>query len=304
MSPKHFIDLDQIPEQELNAIIQQAITWKNAGLSSHNTQCAGLSLATLFEHASTRTRISFNLGAQQLGMYLVELDSDSMHYKKGKETLQDTARMLNGFVDALMYRTDEVAKFDALCEQLTIPLINGLSNYSHPCQIMADVMTVIERFGTIKGLKVLWVGDYNNVARSWCHAAAKFDFELRIASPEGYAMTDAECESLMATGADIHRFSDPIQAAKGVDVINTDVWVSMGDDKAETRINALQGYQVNTNLMQQAASEAIFLHCLPANRDQEVTSEVLDSAQSAAWQQAENRLHVQKAILAWCLNRL
>ncbi len=304
MTFKHFIDIDQISAQDLTAIINTAIAWKQAGLASHNSQCAGLSLATLFEKPSTRTRISFNLAAQQLGMYLVELDAETMHFKQGKETLQDTARMLNGFVDALMYRTDKVAKFDALCAQLTIPLINGLSDHSHPCQIMADIMTVTERFGTAKDRKVLWIGDYNNVARSWCHASAKFGFELRLASPEGYAMTDTEAETLRATGADIHRFHDPAEAAKNVEIINTDVWVSMGDSHADARAQALKDYQVNTALMQQAARNAIFLHCLPANRGQEVTSEVLDGTQSAAWQQAENRLHVQKAILAWCVNRL
>lgn len=304
MSVRHFLDLDLIPASDLHDMIAQAIVWKQAGLSSHNTQCAGLSLATLFEKPSTRTRISFNLAAQQLGMYLVELDARTMHFSQGKESLQDTARMLNGFVDVLMYRTDKVAKFEALCTQLQIPLINGLSDLSHPCQIMADVMTVTERFGAMKGLRVLWVGDFNNVARSWCHAASKFDFELRLASPEGYAISAAEQQKFTAQGADIHCFRDPMQAAQGVDVINADVWVSMGDDQPEARIAALQDYQVNAALMQQIDSEGIFLHCLPANRGQEVTSEVLDGAQSAAWQQAENRLHAQKAILAWCLKRL
>ena len=304
MNFAHFLDLDQIPVRDLEDMITQAIAWKKAGLASHDTLCQGLALATLFEKPSTRTRISFNLAAQQLGMYLVELDARSMHFTQGKETLQDTARMLNGFVDALVYRTDKVAKFEALCEQLTIPLINSLSDVSHPCQIMADVMTVTERFGTLQGLKVLWIGDFNNVARSWCHAAGKLGFELHLASPEQYAICATEHTKLTAQGAHITCFRDPMQAAQGVHVVNTDVWVSMGDDNAEDRVQALQDYQVNASLMQQADEHAIFLHCLPANRGQEVTSKVLDGAQSAAWQQAENRLHVQKAILAWCLKRL
>ncbi|NQY81802.1 MAG: ornithine carbamoyltransferase [Alphaproteobacteria bacterium] len=304
MTIRHFLNLDQIAAQDLEHIIGQAIAWKQAGRDSHAELCQGLSLATLFDTPSIRTRISFNLAAQQLGMHIVDLDAKVMHFAQGKETLADTARMFNGFVDVLMYRTNSVQKFTELIEQLTVPLINGLSDMSHPCQIMADLMTVQERLGHLQGLCVLWVGDYNNVARSWAHAAAAFGFTLRIASPDAYALSRAEAKALAARGADIVRFRDPFAAAQDVDVINTDVWVSMGNSNPEARTVTLEPYQVNESLMCKAAEHAIFLHCLPANRGQEVTNAVLDGTQSAVWQQAKNRLHVQKAILAWCLERL
>lgn len=304
MTVRHFLSLEDIPHEVLDGILTQAIAWKNAGCHQQTHVAKGLALACMFDKPSTRTRISFSLAAQQLGMHLVDLETSKMHFSHGKETLEDTARMLNGFVDAVLYRTHSEHAFDELTKQLSIPLINGLSENSHPCQIVADLMTVQEHFGTIDNLTALWVGDYNNVARSWAHAAIGGNFSLRMASPEGFAMSDTEYQALTRQGANITLFRDAIEAAKNVHIISTDVWVSMGDTDSEARLKALSPYQVNAELMSVADKEAIFLHCLPANRGQEVTSDVLDGAQSAAWQQAWNRLHAQKAILAWVLDRL
>ena len=298
---RHFCEIDHCSKQEIDLILDQAITWKSSGLSSHYHLAEGRNIALMFDKNSTRTRISFHVAAQQLGLGVIELDGQKMHFSQGKETLQDTARMLSSFVDLVMWRTDDPYKMVTLYQNLTIPLINGLTDYSHPCQIMAELMTIKECLGDYSGKKVLWCGDYNNVARSWKQAAQILDFSLILASPPAFAISAAECEEAQQVGADITCATDAMAAAFGVDVVVSDVWVSMGDQQEQERIAALSAYQVNSALMKQAAEHAIFLHCLPAVRGQEVTEDVLDGLQSAAWQEAENRLHVQKAIIAWCL---
>ena len=320
MTVRHFLEIDQHPPATLEALIDQAIAWKQDGLESHRDLCRGLGFGMLFDKPSTRTRLSFNMAGQQLGFNVLELDSSTMHFSKGKESIADTGRLFNLLLDALMYRTYSTTKIDDFCTTLTIPLLNGLTDWSHPCQVLADVMTVRERFGSLRGRKVVWVGDYTNVARSWLQAAAAFGIDFRLACPAKYSIPDKELADARQAGVQIAVDTDPRKMVEGVDVVSTDVWVSMGnagddgqrqveaDDprqvEANRRRQVLAPYQVNEGLMAEAASDAIFLHCLPAIRGEEVTDGVIDGAQSAVWQQAENRLHIQKAILAWCVGKI
>jgi ornithine carbamoyltransferase len=257
-------------------------------------------LAMIFERPSTRTRVSFEVAMHQLGGNSVVLDPQDMQLGRG-ETLADTARALSRYVDAIMLRTGPHETLTELAANATVPVINGLTCRSHPCQVMADVMTFEELKGPIKGRTIAWIGDANNVATSWVHAAARFGCKLRIASPKAYAPAPALLDWAKTEGAEIEVSSDPLQAASGADCVMTDVWVSMGDNDAKQRMAALRPFQVDEKVMAQAAKDAIFMHCLPAHRGDEVTAAVIDGPRSAVWDEAENRLHVQKAILSWCL---
>jgi ornithine carbamoyltransferase len=298
-TPKHFLDLDRVEQQELRGILEIGKALK-AGTAADPRPLQGKTLAMIFEKPSTRTRVSFEVGIRQLGGEAVVLSPDEMQLGHG-ETVEDTARVLSRFVDAIMIRTDAPEKLAALADNATVPVINGLTDRSHPCQLMADVMTYEEHKGPIAGRSVAWCGDGNNMATSWIHAAARFDFELRLACPAELAPLPDAVAWAKAQGAKITVTRDPEEAVAGVDCVVTDTWVSMGDKDAANRHNLLKPYQVNEALMGLAAGDAIFMHCLPAHREEEMTSAIIDGPQSVVWDEAENRLHAQKGILAWCL---
>ena len=302
MSLKHFIDIDALDRKALRAIIDSAAAMKRKGRAPKNLRLhRGAVLAMIFEKPSTRTRVSFEVAMHQLGGNSVVLDPQDMQLGRG-ETLADTARALSRYVDGIMLRTGPHETLTELAANASVPVINGLTCRSHPCQVMADVMTFEELKGPIEGRTIAWIGDANNVATSWVHAAARFGCKLKIASPKAFAPSPALLDWAKKEGADIELSEDPLQAARGADCVVTDVWVSMGDNDEKKRTEALRPFQVNGRVMAQAAKDAIFMHCLPAHRGDEVTAEVIDGPQSAVWDEAENRLHVQKAILAWCLS--
>ena len=297
--PKHFLDLDRVGRQELRGILDLGRALKD-GRAADPRPLIGKTLAMIFEKPSTRTRVSFEVGIRQLGGEAVVLSPDEMQLGRG-ESVEDTARVLSRFVDAIMIRTDAPEKLTALAENATVPVINGLTDRSHPCQLMADVMTFEEHRGSIAGRSVAWCGDGNNMATSWLHAAARFDFELRLACPAELAPLPDAVAWARAQGAAVTVTRDPEEAVTGVDCVVTDTWVSMGDKDAANRHNLLKPYQVNEALMGHAAADAIFMHCLPAHREEEMTSAIIDGPQSVVWDEAENRLHAQKGILAWCM---
>jgi ornithine carbamoyltransferase len=302
MSPKHFLDVDALDRKSLRTIIDTATEMKRKGRVPKPLRLRrGAVLAMIFERPSTRTRVSFEVAMHQLGGSSVVLDPQDMQLGRG-ETLGDTARALSRYVDAIMLRTGPHATLTELAANATVPVINGLTCRSHPCQVMADVMTFEELKGPIKGRTIAWIGDANNVATSWVHAAARFGCKLRIASPKAFAPSPQLLAWAKEEGAEIEVSEDPLQAAHGADCVITDVWVSMGDNDEKKRMEALRPFQVDAKVMAEAAKDAIFMHCLPAHRGDEVTAEVIDGPQSAVWEEAENRLHVQKAILSWCLS--
>jgi ornithine carbamoyltransferase len=302
MSPKHFLDIDALDRKSLRAIIDTAVAIKRKGRAPKSLgHKSGAVLAMIFEKPSTRTRVSFEVAMHQLGGSSVVLDPQDMQLGRG-ETLADTARSLSRYVDAIMLRTGPHQTLAELAAHATVPVINGLTCRSHPCQVMADIMTFEELKGPIKGRTIAWVGDVNNVATSWVQAAARFGCKLKIAAPKALGPSPELLDWARAQGADIEVGEDPLEAARGADCVVTDVWVSMSDNDAKQRTEALRSFQVNGKVMAQAAKGAIFMHCLPAHRGDEVTAEVIDGPQSAVWDEAENRLHVQKAILAWCLS--
>ena len=260
----------------------------------------GKTLAMVFDRPSTRTRVSFDVAMRELGGETLMLTGSEMQLGRG-ETIGDTAQVLSRFVDAIMIRILDHGQMLELAEYATVPVINALTKVSHPCQIMADVLTFEEHRGPIRGRKVAWSGDANNVLASWVHAAARFDFTLNIASPPELAPPPALLAWAQQEGADVHVTTDAFAAVDGVDAVVTDCWVSMGDDDEAHRHNLLSPYQVNDALMAAANPDAIFMHCLPAHRGEEVTAEVMDGPRSVVFDEAENRLHAQKGILAWCL---
>lgn len=287
---RHFLDLDQIPAAALRAMLDHAKALK---AQPRQPLLPGRTLAMIFEKPSTRTRVSFEVGMAHLGGHAVVLRPEEMQLGRG-ETVADTARVLSRYVDAVMLRCKSHATLLELARHSTVPVINGLSDKSHPCQIMADLLTVEERFGRLAGLHVAWVGDCNNVFASWVHAATAFGINLRLACPPELC-GDADLLKNVRVEA------DPVAAVTGADVVMTDTWISMGVANPDRQRELLKPYQVTASLMQQAQPDAIFLHCLPAVRGEEVTDAVIDGVQSAVWDQAENRLHAQKAILAWCI---
>ncbi|WP_119462662.1 ornithine carbamoyltransferase [Rhodospirillaceae bacterium SYSU D60014] len=303
-APRHFLDLDRLESQTLQRMLRLGAAMKRRDMPGGvDRPLAGKSLALIFEKPSTRTRVSFEIGMKQLGGEVIVLERDGSQLGRG-ETVADTARVLSRYVDAIMLRTTNEEKLHELAAHATVPVINGLTDRTHPCQLMADVMTFEEHRGPIAGKRIAWSGDGNNMATSWIHAAARFDFELRLACPE-QLMPPAEALAwARKEGARVSVSSDVTAAISGADAVVTDTWVSMGDKDAGDRHNLLMPYQVDQRVMALANPDAIFMHCLPAHRGEEVTAEVIDGPQSVVWDEAENRLHAQKAILCWCLNEI
>ncbi|MEW6256152.1 MAG: ornithine carbamoyltransferase [Pseudomonadota bacterium] len=298
---RHFLDLTEIPAAELRRVIDLSKDLKaqrKAGTAER--PLAGKSLAMVFDKPSTRTRVSFDLAMRQLGGETIMLTGAEMQLGRG-ESIADTARVLSRFVDAIMIRILDHDDLTELARYATVPVINGLTRVSHPCQVMADVLTFEEHKGPITGRTVAWTGDANNVLASWVHAAERFAFELKVATPKELSPRQALKDFVKRTKANVSFMRDPEKAVAGADCVVTDTWVSMGDKESEKRHNLLQPYQVNRALMSRAAPGAIFMHCLPAHRGEEVTDEVMDGPQSVVFDEAENRLHAQKGILAWCL---
>ncbi len=298
--PKHFLDLDQLDEEALREQLDLGAAFKS-GAAPNPRPLEGKFLAMVFEKASTRTRVSFDVGMRQLGGETVLLGSSETQLGRG-ETIADTAQVLSRYVDIIMLRTSDSAKLQEMAEHATIPVINGLTNDSHPCQVMADIMTFEEHHGGIKDKAVAWCGDGNNMAVSWIHAAVRFGFDLRLACPDGMTPPDCVLDWARAEEGRIALVDDPMAAVEDADCVTTDVWVSMGDTSASNRIEQLRPYQVNADLMQAAKPDAVFMHCLPAHRGEEVTADVIDGPQSVVWDEVENRLHAQKGILTWCLS--
>lgn len=298
--PRHFLDLAEIAAADLRDIVSLSGKMKarRAEVQSQ-APLAGKTLAMIFERPSTRTRVSFEVAMRQLGGDVVVLRPEEMQLKRG-ETVADTARVLSRYVDAIMIRTGADHKLRELARHATVPVINGLTDHSHPCQVMADVMTYEEHRGPIAGRTVAWSGDGNNVCTSWIHAAQRFGCTLKIAAPPPLAPKPEMMAWAKANGAQILLTEEPSEAVRDADLVITDTWVSMGDENAN-RHNLLRPYQVDSALMAKAKGDALFMHCLPAHRGEEVTAEVLDGPQSVALDEAENRLHVQKGILAWCM---
>jgi ornithine carbamoyltransferase len=298
---KHFLDLSEIPAKELRRMIELARTFKKSRRSlAAKKPLEGRTLAMIFDKPSTRTRVSFYVAMRELGGNVITLSGEEMQLGRG-ETIADTARVLSRYVDLIMIRTLDHTVVAELAAHATVPVINGLTKLSHPCQVMADVFTFEEKKGSIRGRTVAWSGDANNVLASWVHAAARFDFGLKIATPKEHGPRPALRDWARQSGAAITFLRDPEEAVAGADCIVTDTWVSMGDRDGKKRHNVFKPYQVNSALMKLAKRDAIFMHCLPAHRGEEVTDEVIDGPQSVVFDEAENRLHAQKGILAWCL---
>ena len=306
---RHFINLSDAGGDAIAAMLNDAIDRKKArqgwpkGQADADAPLAGHTLAMVFEKNSTRTRTSFEMAMKQLGGDSIFMASGQMQLGRG-ETIADTARVLSRYVDAIMIRTDNHDKVSELAHDASVPVINGLTDLSHPCQIVADLLTVMEHGKALPGLELAWLGDGNNVLNSVVEAAGLFKFNLRIAVPEGYESDGSFIEIAKAAGANITLTRDVREAVAGADVVVTDTWVSMGQEHAHNKMAAMMPYQVNERLMAMAKSDAVFLHCLPAHRGEEVTDAVIDGPQSLIWDEAENRLHAQKSILLWCLGKL
>ena len=294
-STKHFLAISDYGREQLLALLDRARKLKSGELGG--PLLAGKSLAMIFRKSSTRTRVSFEVGMTQLGGHAVFLADRDSQMGRG-EPVRDTAKVLSGYVDGIMVRTFDHEEVEELARHATVPVVNGLSDLLHPCQIMADLQTITEEFGPgLEGRTVAWVGDGNNMANSWLNAAAALGFTLRLACPEGYDPDAAILERARGLG-DVLLTRDPREAVEGADVVTTDVWASMGqEDEAQARMEAFRGFMVDGALMGRAREEAIFLHCLPAHRGEEVAAEVIDGPKSRIFPEAENRLHVQKAIL-------
>ena len=297
---RHFIDLKDFSADTLQMILDHAQAMKQSQRAgaSHEQPLAGKTVAMIFEKPSTRTRVSFEVGIVQLGGTPLVLSAQDLQLGRG-ETIEDTARVLSRYVDAIMIRCFDHDTVLSLAEHATVPVINALTNRSHPCQLMADLQTMIEYHGPLASQTVAWLGDGNNVASSWVEAAALFGFQLRMACPYGYAPPAELLAWARAKGGNIILTEDVAEAVDQVQSVVTDVWVSMGQEGG-TQQQDLAAYQVNEEVMKQAAGDAIFMHCLPAKRGLEVSAAVIDGPQSAVFDEAENRLHAQKAILAWC----
>ncbi|MEO5375139.1 MAG: ornithine carbamoyltransferase [Alphaproteobacteria bacterium] len=299
--PAHFLDLDAFETPTLRRILDTGLAFKRGDASVTATRpLAGRILALVFEKPSTRTRVSFEVGMRQLGGDVVVLTHGDTQLGRG-ETIADTARVLSRYVDAIMLRTSATSNLREMAEHATVPVINGLTDDSHPCQVMADLMTFEQHRGALAGRVVSWCGDGNNVAASWIQAAAHFGFEFRVACPDRLRPSEAVVSRALARGARIHITTDPAEGVRGADCVVTDTWVSMGCEDGGRR-ELLSPYQVNGALMGLARPDALFMHCLPAHRGEEVTDEVIDGPRSVVWDEAENRLHVQKSILTWCLS--
>jgi len=307
---RNFLNIADVSSVELRNIIEKAKQRKNnrSGFTKaqrdNDLPMAGKSMVLIFEKPSTRTRISFELAVKQLGGDTIILDPQSIHYGRGDETLKDTAKVMSEYTDILMIRTSEHKNLEEMGKHATIPIINGLSEISHPCQIMADILTFEECVGDISGKTLAWVGDgNNNMSNSWIEAAVKLNFNLKIASPKKYQPNKNFLKQFGSKTNNIKILDDPLKAVTDADCVMTDKWVSMNDKVNKSKKKKdLKKFQVNKKLMQAAKSNAVFMHCLPVGRGEEVTDEVIDGKQSVVWQQALNRLHIQKSIILWCLN--
>jgi len=303
---RHFLNLADTGASGVAAILADAIDRKAAragwpkGRADADAPLAGHVLACVFEKNSTRTRVSFDMAIRQLGGSSIVLDAGTMQLGRG-ESIADTARVLSGYVDAIMIRTDDHAKVEEMAHHATVPVINGLTDASHPCQIMADLLTIIESGKALPGLKVAWLGDGNNVLSSIVEAAGLMQFDVVAACPPGYA---PEEEAIIAASGRARVVHDPREAVADADIVVTDTWISMGQAHAEQKLHALGPYQVDASFMALAKPDARFLHCLPAHRGEEVTADVIDGPQSLIWPEAENRLHAQKSILRWCFGQI
>ncbi len=305
-SPRHFLDLSEIPAAELRRVLDAALSIKAArrrGEVAAWRPLAGKALAMIFDKPSTRTRVSFDLAMRELGGDTIVLTGQEMQLGRG-ETIADTARVLSRFVDAVVIRVlchDDLLE---LARYAAVPVVNGLTKRSHPCQVVADIMTFEEHRGPIKGHTIAWSGDANNVLTSWIHAAQQFEFTMQVATPAELDLAPELLIWAQKSGTRLKVTRDPYEAVDGAAAVISDCWVSMGDENESFRHNLLAPYQVNAKLMRAAAKDAIFMHCLPAHRGEEVTDEVIDGPQSVVFDEAENRLHAQKGILAWCLGAL
>lgn len=303
MTLRHFLTISDLTQEELIRLLDRASALKSLrGAPEHPKPLEGKSVAVVFEKASTRTRLSFEVGIHELGACAVTLISTDTQLGRG-EPIEDTARMLSAYVHGVVYRTFGHDRLEKLAQSSTIPVVNGLSDRFHPCQLLADLMTVRQSFGpSLKDVQVAWVGDGNNMAHSWIASAAVAGFELVLACPAGY-QPDAEIlADARERGANIRLVERPEEAVEGVTVVTTDVWASMGQEgEASERREAFSGFLVDDTIMKRAHSNAIFLHCLPAHRGEEVSASVIDGVQSRVWDEAENRLHTQKALLEWLI---
>lgn len=306
----NFLDIKTIESSELKKIIQTALEIKKSrsgftkGALDNDKALEGQIVALIFEKPSTRTRISFDVGVRQMGGQTIVLSGKDMQLGHG-ETIADTARVLSRYVDLIMLRTYEEATLHEMAQFATVPVINGLTNFSHPCQIMADILTYEEHRGSIEGKKIVWSGDGNNVFNSYAHAAEKFNFNLTFTGPETLEPDRELIEQARQNGTKISIEIDPAAAMRDADLVVTDTWISMHDLQSarERRHNQLRPYQVNKELIAHAKPDALFMHCLPAHRDEEATSEIMDGKNSVIFDEAENRLHIQKAIMRWCLDK-
>jgi len=309
MTARHFLSLSDAGGDAVAAMLADAIDRKSAradwpkGRPDADAPLAGHVLGMIFEKASTRTRVSFDIAMRQLGGSSLILDSGTSQLGRG-ESIADTARVLSRMVDAIMIRTDDHAKAEELARHATVPVINGLTDRSHPCQIVADLLTLVERGKALPGLEFAWMGDGNNVLHSILEAAGLFKFNVRIATPAGYEPEAEFVDNARAGGATVTLTQDAAEAAHGADVIVTDTWVSMGQEHTHNKLAAMAPYQVDARLMARAKSDGLFLHCLPAHVGEEVTEDVFESSQSAVFDEAENRIHAQKSVLLWCFGRL
>ncbi len=306
---RHFIALGDAGGDAVAAMLGDAMDRKAVrqglpkGLPDPDMPLAGRVLALVFEKNSTRTRVSFDIAIRQLGGSALVLDAGTTQLGRG-ETIADTARVLSRMADAIMLRTDDHAKIEELAHHATVPVINGLTDLSHPCQIMADLQTLLEHGKALPGLEVAWLGDGNNVLNSLVEAAGLMKFNVRIGVPEGYDSDDAFIAAARAGGAGITVHRSAAEAARGADVVVTDTWISMGQAHAEAKLAAMTPFQVNAELMALAKPDAVLLHCLPAHRGEEVTDAVIDGPQSLVWDEAENRIHAQKAVLRWAFGQI
>jgi ornithine carbamoyltransferase len=302
MTPRHFLDIAGQPPETFRTILDEARRQKAAGRTRRST-LAGRTLAMLFEKPSTRTRFSFDLAMRELGGETIVASGSELQLGRG-ESIADTAAVLSRYVDAIMIRLLDHEKLIELARNASVPVVNGLTRRSHPCQIVADLMTVEERLGPLEDRTIAWVGDGNNVASTFLEAAPLCGFALRVATPPEFTLPADRVRAALDRGARLETMEDPRAAVEGADVVVTDAWASMGDDDEEHRRAVFAPYQVDETLMARARREAIFLHCLPAHRGEEVTDAVMDGPQSAVFDEAENRVHAQKAILAWCLGHV
>jgi ornithine carbamoyltransferase len=306
---RHFLNLTDAGGDTIAAMLADALDRKAArvgwtkGRADADAPLAGHTLGMVFEKNSTRTRTSFEMAMKQLGGDSIFMAAGQMQLGRG-ETVADTARVLSRYVDAILIRTDDHAKIEEMAAYASVPVINGLTDLSHPCQIVADLLTMIDHGKALPGLEVAWLGDGNNVLNSIVEAAGLMKFNVRIAVPQGYESDAAFIAVAKAAGASVMLTRDAAEAVAGADIVITDTWISMGQDHAHNKLAAMMPYQVNDRLMAGAKPDAKFLHCLPAHRGEEATDSVLDGPQSLIWDEAENRLHAQKSILLWCFNKL